>query len=94
MAAGNAAKVMPERMGQPFTLCFFLSELVEYSSRGEYHTPYGILQKIVESDKLILLFQNKVQFTVIDKAAFTRGTPEELLTFLRQLPIPYNRVKG
>ena len=84
----------PDRLNMPFTLRFYPAEYIEYSPRGEFRTAYAQLYKIVESDRLILLYQSKWMAQIVDKAAFSKGTPEELVHFLRDgRHIRYKRVK-
>ena len=69
-------------LGLPYTLRFYPEEYIDYSPRGEWHTAYAALYAVRETDDLLLLYQTKFKFTIIDKRGFTRGTPEELVRFL------------
>ena len=66
----------------PYTLRFYPEEYIDYSPRGEWHTAYAALYAVRETDDLLLLYQTKFKFTIIDKRGFTRGTPEDLVRFL------------
>ena len=82
------------QLGLPFTLRFLPAEYIEYTPRGELHTAYSMLYRIVETDRLILLYHNKMQAHILEKGRFTRGTPEELLTYLRSVcPATYKRLR-
>ena len=69
-------------LGLPYTLRFYPEEYIDYSPRGEWHTAYAALYAVRETDDLLLLYQTKFKFTIIDKRGFTRGTPEDLVRFL------------
>lgn len=90
----NSVKVMKRNsqgiFGLPYTIAFYEGEYVEYSPRGEMHTPYGIMYKIVETEELLFLYQNKMAANIVDKSKMTKGTAEEITAFLRvRCPVPY-----
>ncbi len=91
--AKSVARTMRGRMGQPQTIRFFPGEYVEYTPRGEEHTSYTLLYRVVETDRMFLLYQSKVQANIVLKACLTRGTPEGLTAFLRgACRAPYKRI--
>lgn len=76
--------------GLPYTISFFAGEYVDYNPRGEMHTPYEIVYKIVETADFLILYQNRVTANIVDKSKMTKGTAEELTAFLRvRCPVPY-----
>lgn len=82
MMEKNMVTSSQDILGLPYTLRFYPEEYIDYSPRGEWHTAYAALYAVRETDDLLLLYQTKFKFTIIDKRGFTRGTPEDLVRFL------------
>lgn len=81
-------------LNMPSTLYFYDWGYDNVTPRGYVQCPYTALSQVVETHRLLLLYQNKFQAAVIDKACFTKGTPEELVRFLcGGGRLPYKRMK-
>lgn len=93
----NARSVIRSASGfvdQPYTLRFYEEEYAEKNALGEWRTAYASLYKVVETDRLILLYHNKTRADILEKTDFTKGSPEDLITYLRTYPdISYKRLK-
>lgn len=94
LSAKNLLKTTQELSGEQEAVLFYDEAFVEDSPQGRWPTSYSKLSQVVETDRLLLLYQNKFQAAVIDKPCFTKGTPEELVRFLcGGGRLPYQRMK-
>ena len=82
--AKSTVRTMRGQIGLPRTIRFFPGEYIEYTPRGEEHTPYTLLYRVVETDRMFLLYQNRIQADIVLKTGFTRGTCDGLSAFLRR----------
>ena len=84
----NARQVIRSADGfldQPYVLRFYERAYTETNALGEWRTPYASLYKLVETDGLLLLYHNKTRADILEKAGFTKGAPEELTGYLRDV---------
>lgn len=82
-------------LDQPYVLRFYERAYTETNALGEWRTPYASLYKLVETDGLLLLYHNKTRADILEKAGFTKGAPEELTGYLRDVcGISYKRIKS
>ena len=80
-------------MAASYGIRFYAEDFVQEAPAGELRIAYPALRKIVETRSLLMLYQEG-EVSIVQKSGFTRGTPEELLTYLRSVcPATYKRLR-
>lgn len=84
-ASLRADKAADSRKGQlPKNVCTFFNSAMELSGEGAMRLEYSRFQRLVEDSEYLYLFLGRKSVCMIDKAAVTGGTAEELKDFVAQ----------
>ena len=84
-ASLRADKAVDDRKGNlPKNVCAFFANYMELSGEGSMRLEYSRFQRLVEDSGYLYLFLGRKSVCMIDKAAVTGGTAEELKDFVAQ----------